>query len=278
VFVPQVSSARIHDRRTWLVVHPKGLVARREGDHIVFLTDEDIAALNLVADTAHRLGTLDDSDVLTIPITGRIEAPFELFGLRHIASMLEARLFGVVGRAMHACDWLSTSRFCGRCGAPTKPKENERCMECTACGLTIYPRISPAIITLVRKGDLALLASNAKFPGGFYSTLAGFAEIGESLEETLIREVKEETGVTVTNVRYFGSQPWPFPNSLMIGFTAEWESGEIEIDPKELSDAQWFSADKLPMIPPPLTIARALIDAWIDEVTNAGTRGTRSTT
>jgi NAD+ diphosphatase len=130
----------------------------------------------------------------------------------------------------------------------------------------MYPRISPAIITLVRKGDLALLASNAKFPGAFYSTLAGFAEIGESLEETLIREVHEEAGVKVNHVRYFGSQPWPFPNSLMIAFTAEHESGEIKIDPNELSDAKWYSIAELPMIPPPLSIARQLINAWIADV------------
>ncbi len=267
VFVPQVASALVHERRTWLVVHPKGLVAKREGEGITLLSDDDIAALGLSRDDAHRLGSLDDSDALTIPIGGRIEPPFELFGLRMLAGMLEQDLFGVVGRAMHACDWLTTSKFCGRCGTPAKRKESERSMECPACGLTTYPRISPAIITLVRKGDLALLASNAKFPGVFYSTLAGFADIGESLEETLVREVKEETGVNVKNVRYFGSQPWPFPNSLMIGFTAEWESGEIVIDPNELADAKWFAADALPAIPPPLSIARRLIDAWVEEVT-----------
>lgn len=137
---------------------------------------------------------------------------------------------------------------------------------CPSCALHVYPRISPAIITLVRKGDLALLASNANFSGAFYSTLAGFAEIGESLEETLVREVREEVGVAVKDVRYFGSQPWPFPNSLMIAFTADWESGEIVIDPAELSDAKWFRADELPMIPPPMSIARRLIDAWVTEV------------
>jgi NAD+ diphosphatase len=267
VFVPQVSSELVCERRTWLVIHAKGLVARREGERIALLSDEDVAAIGLAREDAHRLGTLDDTDALTIPIGGRIEPPFELFGLRMLAGMLEAELFSVVGRAMHTCDWLTTSRFCGRCGSPTKRKESERCMECPACGLATYPRISPAIITLVRKGDLALLASNAKFPGVFYSTLAGFAEIGESLEETLIREVKEEAGVDVKDVRYFGSQPWPFPNSLMIGFTAEWESGEIVIDETELSDAKWFAADALPVIPPPLSIARRLIDAWIEEVT-----------
>lgn len=265
-FVPQSGAKHEHERRTWFVVHPKGLVARREGERIVFPTDDEITALGLRAEDAHRLGSLDETDACVVPITGRIEAPFELFALRSLAALLDASLFGVTGRAMHTADWLTTSRFCGRCGTKTEPLENERAMACPSCKLHFYPRISPAIITLVRKGDLALLASNAKFPGIFYSTLAGFAEIGESLEETLVREVQEEAGVTVGNVRYFGSQPWPFPNSLMIAFTAEWEAGEIVIDPNELSDAKWFDIDDLPVIPPPLSIARQLIDAWIAEV------------
>lgn len=266
IFAPQVDPRPAHDRRTWFVVHPKGLVARRDGERIVFPSDDDVAALGLRREDAHRLGSLDDTDALVVPIGGRIEAPFELFALRALAATLDASLFGVAGRAMHTADWLTTSRFCGRCGTKTERLAHERAMGCPACKLHLYPRISPAIITLVRKGDLALLASNAKFPGAFYSTLAGFAEIGESLEETLVREVREEAGITVGEVRYFGSQPWPFPNSLMIGFTAEWRAGEIEIDPAELSDAKWFDVDELPMVPPPLSIARQLIDAWIAEV------------
>jgi NAD+ diphosphatase len=267
VFVPQVSAAAEFGRRSWFVVHPSGLVARREGVRVLLPTDEDVAALGLRLEDGHRLGTLDDSDAFAVPCAGDIAAPLEILSLRMLAALLDPTLFGVAGRAMHTADWLTTSRFCGRCGTATQRVETERCMACPACQLHVYPRISPAIITLVRKGDLALLASNAKFPRPFYSTLAGFADIGESLEETLVREVREEAGVNVTNVRYFGSQPWPFPNSLMIAFTADWESGEIVVDPSELSDAKWFAADALPMIPPPVSIARRLIDAWIADVT-----------
>lgn len=270
-FTPETSLTPKHSRRTWMVVHPKGLVGRRDGERVVFPTDEEVTNLGAQMIEAHRLGTLDDSDVLAVPISGHIEPPFELFGLRALASIVPRDLFGVIGRAMHACDWLTTSRFCGRCGARGVSVENERCRVCPECDLRMYPRISPAIITLVRRGDQALLANNAQFPGAFYSTLAGFADIGESLEETLIREVKEEVGVTVKNVRYFGSQPWPFPNSLMIAFTAEWESGNITIDPAEIADAQWFEVDNLPTLPPPLSIARSLIDAWIASV--AASRG-----
>lgn len=267
-FVPSTSQAREHGGTTWFVVHEKGLVARREGERLVLPGDDEIARWGLAAAGAHRLGSLDDTDALAVPIAGAIEAPFAPLPLRAMAAFVDATRFAVVARALHAVDWLTKSRFCGRCGAATTPARAERCMHCPSCGLDIYPRISPAIITLVRKGDLALLASNAKFPGAFYSTLAGFADIGESLEETLVREVKEEAGVTVGDLRYFGSQPWPFPNSLMIAFFAEWQSGEIEIDRTELSDAKWFSVDDLPPIPPSLSIARQLIDAWIADVTS----------
>lgn len=283
-FVPEISSTAKHAERTWLVIHPKGLVARREGDRLVFPTDEEVLLLaraegalpirtrgsaapdETVERERHRLGSLDSRDVFALPLGGAIAPPFETFALRALAALLAPALFAVVGRAMHACDWLTTSRFCGRCGTATNRSATERCAVCPACQLHVYPRISPAIITLVRKGDLALLANNAKFPGAFYSTLAGFADIGESLEETLVREVREEVGVTVRNVRYFGSQPWPFPNSLMVAFTAEYDSGEILIDPTEIADAQWFAADALPMLPPPLSIARRLIDDWLANV------------
>jgi NAD+ diphosphatase len=266
VFAPKVSAAREHERQTWFVIHPKGLVARRDGERIILPTEEEVTSFGIGIADAHRLGTLDDSDAFAVPFSGDVIAPFEILGLRMLAALLDSALFGVAGRAFHAADWLTTSRFCGRCGAATNRVESERCMACPSCRLHVYPRISPAIITLVRKGDLALLASNAKFPGSFYSTLAGFADIGESLEETLVREVREEVGIDITNVRYFGSQPWPFPNSLMIAFTAEWAAGEIAVDKNEISDAKWFAADALPMIPPPFSIARRLIDAWVDEV------------
>lgn len=267
MFVPSGSHKHEYERRTWIVVHPKGLVARQVDGHVVFPTDDEISALGLRTADAQRIGTLDGTDVLAVPFDRRVEPPFDLLGLRMLGGLLDPQLFGVVGRAMHTCDWLTTNRYCGRCGTATTRMENERCMACPKCRLHFYPRISPAIITLVRKGDLALLVSNAKFPGVFYSALAGFSDIGESLEETLAREVLEEVGLTVTNVRYFGSQPWPFPSSLMIAFTADWSAGDIVIDPSEISDAKWFSANALPMLPPPLSIARTLIDAWLADVT-----------
>jgi NAD+ diphosphatase len=169
----------------------------------------------------------------------------------------------VAGRAVQLVEWARTHRFCGRCGTPTVQQVGERAMRCPACGLLAFPRIAPAMITLVTRGDAVLLARGVQFQGPMYSCLAGFVEPGESLEGAVVREVREEVGIEVGDVRYWGSQPWPFPHSLMVGFTATWESGEIDIDPAEIVDAQWFRRDEMPPIPPSISIARKLIDAWL---------------
>ena len=139
----------------------------------------------------------------------------------------------------------------------------ERAKLCPACGLTTYPRISPAIIVAVTKGDTLLLARGHRHPPGFYSVLAGFVEPGETLEETVRREVREEVSLEVDDIRYFGSQPWPFPDSLMVAFTASYASGEITLEELEIADAGWYTAANLPLVPPPISIARSLIDAFV---------------
>jgi NAD+ diphosphatase len=253
--------------RAWFVVHPQGLVVRQEGERTSLPTDADAAALGVVASDAMFFGRLDGADALTVECpASEVTPPLAIVGLRGLAASLGAETFAVAGRAMHLVDWSTTSRFCGRCGTKTEPVPHERSMKCPKCALTQYPRIAPAIIVLIRRGDRALLARNGRFPVPFFSTLAGFSEIGESLEETVAREVGEEVGVAVTNIRYFGSQPWPFPHSLMIGFTADWASGEIAVDGEEIAEANWFDATALPLVPPRLSIARRLIDAWVDEI------------
>jgi NAD+ diphosphatase len=174
------------------------------------------------------------------------------------------------GRAVQLVEWARTHRFCGRCATPTEPADGQRAMRCPACGLLAFPRLAPAMITLVTRGDdgpqqEALLARGVQFRLPMFSCLAGFVEPGESLEGAVAREVREEVGITVGDVRYRGSQPWPFPHSLMIGFRARYVSGELLLDETEISEAGWYRRDDLPPIPPGISIARRLIDEWIAE-------------
>ena len=178
--------------------------------------------------------------------------------------------WAVAGRAVQLAEWARTHRFCGRCATPTEQSANDRSMKCPACGLPAYPRLAPAMITLITRGEPGpdqqiLLAQGVQFRGPMYSCLAGFVEPGESLEEAVVREVREEVGIEVGSVEYRGSQPWPFPHSLMVGFRAVWTGGEIVCEPSEIVDAQWYTRDALPSIPPPISIARRLIDAWLSE-------------
>ena len=207
------------------------------------------------------LGELDGA-----PCFARVGEPpagSEPVPLRQLFGVLTDDEFAVAGRALGLIAWDLDHRYCGRCASPTARSASERARTCTSCGHTAYPRISPAIITLVERDGRALLARNARTKMPFFSTLAGFVEVGETLEECVAREVREEAGIEIADVRYFGSQPWPFTGSLMVGFTARWASGELAPDPTELADAAWFAPGELPTIPPKLSIARALIDDFV---------------
>lgn len=194
-------------------------------------------------------------------------AAVDLFGYFSIASAGEWLL---AGRAVQTVEWTRTHRFCGRCATPTEPSTGERGLKCPACDLVVYPRVAPAMITLVTRGEPgpdqeALLARGVRFPMPMYSCLAGFVEPGEDLEGAVIREVKEEVGVDVDDVRYVGSQPWPFPHSLMVGFRVNYVGGDIVCEEAEIMDADWYRKDDLPMIPPEISIAGKIIQAWIAE-------------
>jgi NAD+ diphosphatase len=187
-------------------------------------------------------------------------------GLRTLFSVLDDRHFALAGRALQLVDWDRTHQYCGRCGTPTEPKRDERVRVCPACKLAAYPRVAPAVMALVKREKQILLARSPHFPPGMYSALAGFAEPGESLEQCLAREVAEEVGVQISNIRYFASQSWPFPHSLMIAFVCEWESGEIRPQASEIDDAKWFEVLQLPKLPSKISIARRLIDAVTAEI------------
>lgn len=181
--------------------------------------------------------------------------------LRAIFQLAGPETFALAGRATQLLDWQSHHRFCGQCGTPTTMKTGELAMQCPSCGLLAYPRISPAVMVLVRDGDRLLLARSPHFKPGVFSALAGFVEPGETLEECAVREVREEVGIEIANLRYFHSQPWPFPNSLMVAFFADYAGGTITPDPKEIEAADWFALAALPLLPEPISISRRLIDA-----------------
>jgi len=199
-----------------------------------------------------------------LPVDFQPPPGFELLGLRALFDRIPAELFRVAGTALQKVEWLRTHGFCSRCGSPTERHPVHQAMACTACGHLHFPRLSPAVIVLVERGREMLLARSPHFPPGMYSTLAGFVEPGESLEEAIHREVLEEVGVEVTDLRYFGSQPWPFPHSLMIGFVARWAGGEIDLDEHEIEDARWFTPEELPpALPTTFSIARRLVDDFL---------------
>ncbi|AOS97681.1 NADH pyrophosphatase [Microbulbifer aggregans] len=180
-------------------------------------------------------------------------------GLRGLLGQVSELEFSLAGRAVQVINWDLDHRFCGRCGAPTDYYGNERARCCTGCHLTVYPRISPCVIMLVTRGEECLLARHTHHKHGLFTALAGFIEAGESAEEALAREVREEVGLQVGATRYVGSQPWPFPGQLMLGYLADWAGGDVSPDVEEISEAAWFRFDQLPEIPPPETLSGQLI-------------------
>jgi NAD+ diphosphatase len=214
------------------------------------------------------LGRLAGSDCWAAELPKDAAAPAGLSweGLRTLFSVLEDAQFALAGRALQLVDWDRTHRYCGRCGTLTEPKAQERVRVCPACKLSAYPRVAPAVMALVRRGRELLLARGPHFPPGMYSALAGFVEPGESLEQCLAREVAEEVGVQISNIRYFASQSWPFPHSQMIAFICDWKSGEIRPQAGEIEEANWFEVLQLPKLPSKISIARRLIDAVVEEI------------
>jgi NAD+ diphosphatase len=243
----------------------RDLLVLEEGAALRVPTAAELAALGLPAVRQHDLGLLDGRKCTAVELAEDAVLPDHTaaINLRRVWSSLGESDFRRAGRAVQIVEWDRSHQFCGRCGGPTERVDGETARRCPRCRVSLYPRISPAIIVLVTRGDTALLGRSTRFPGRMYSTLAGFVEAGETLEEAVSREIREEANIDVRNIRYFGSQPWPFPDSLMIGFTAEHASGEARADPTELADVGWFTIDALPPVPPRLSIARAMIDDWV---------------
>ncbi|MDD1701492.1 MAG: NAD(+) diphosphatase [Methanoregula sp.] len=206
----------------------------------------------------------------------QIDAPLPegrvLLGIKDLYGRIPDADLAIASFAVRMIRFARTHRFCGRCGHETVPVLLERAKKCPACGQVFYPRISPAILVLISRGDEVLLARSPRFPAGMYSIIAGFVESGETVEQAVRREVLEEVGITIKNIRYVASEPWPFPDSLMLGFVADYDDGEITIDGTEIVAAGWFGRDSLPELPKRMSLSRALIDRWAEGTDITGSK------
>ena len=272
-FISSISSstppAEPSQRSWWFAFVRNKLLVHSQGDKHQIPYLKSLSEIGLSPLRTQFLGTLDARPCYSAELSQDAVIPPEMAiqGLRDLSGRLDDDLFALGGRAFQIMEWDRTHQYCGHCATPMTQLIGDRAKRCPNCELVNYPRLSPAIIVLISRGEDVLLARAPRFPSSMFSVLAGFVEPGESLEETLIREVREEVGIEVKDIRYFGSQPWPFPNSLMIGFTAVYAGGEITIEPAEIAEAAWFNKHDLPNIPPKLSIARQLIDWFVTQET-----------
>ena len=254
------------DPAWWFLISDDNVLVQQTSSGVSIPRALNPIELGLTVLRQHYLGRLDGCHCYAAEMAEGATPPqgMNFEGLRKIYGRLNEDLFALAGRALQIIDWDRTHGFCGRCGSETRTHATERAKECQKCGLLHFPRLAPAIIVLVRRDREILLARARRFTTPMYSTLAGFVEPGETLEEAVMREVKEESGITVKDIHYFGSQPWPFPHSLMIGFTANYASGQIALNDEENIDVGWFTPGNLPLqLPSEMSIARMLIDSFL---------------
>lgn len=204
----------------------------------------------------------DGIQVVTYQLDQPISSALTPFPLRQTFYKLPKDLYLAAGKCQELLYWDANTKFCGVCGAPMK-MHTEISKHCTECGKEIWPQLATAVIVLIHRGDEVLLVRAKNFRTDFYGLVAGFVETGETLEEAVAREAMEETGIAIKNIRYFGSQPWPYPCGLMVGFHADYAGGEIHLQHSEIAKGGWFRRDQLPTIPEKLSIARMLLDDWL---------------
>ncbi len=265
-FIPEITTKKEPaETDLFFIFFGKEMLVQDRGGTLHVPTRADLAGLIESLEVEIFIGSLGATSCYTaIAKTDSVPSGYHFSQLRPIFFNCKEEYRSPLSTAVLVKDWAVNTRYCGRCGAKTEPRENEWCASCPQCGYVAYPRMSPAVIVAVLKEGKILLAHNRRFPSSqMYSLIAGFVEPGESLEGTVHREILEETGLTVKNIRYFSSQCWPFPDSLMVGFVAEYASGELTLE-DELEDAGWFSKDTMPKVPDKGPISRKIIDWYLD--------------
>ena len=232
------------------------------------LSANEAAIHDVDLDSAHYIGVYRRQNCYVLQVTEAQIEPAAALGystLRALLGVVSDQHFQMLGRALQITRWHGDHRFCGSCGGQTRIATIERARVCDRCDKRYFPRISPCVICLVTRNGKLLLARHARHKEKLFTTLAGFIEAGESAEEAIQREIREEVAIEVKNIQYVGSQAWPFPGQLMLGFTAEYLRGEIQPDGEEILEAHWFDIEDLPLVPPPGTIAAQLIRRFIEE-------------
>lgn len=256
------------DEDLYFLFQDKMILVKEDMGKVIIPTFKEINNLIDGLEIMYHLGKLNEVNCFCGEINSCVKVSGELkfIPLRQGSSLIDKDIFSVCGRAAQIIHFHKTNKFCGVCGGENEFVGYEFAMKCSKCGYMSYPQVCPAIIVGITRENTILLANNKNFPKGLHSNVAGFVDVNETLEEAVKREVLEEVNIRVKNIKYFSSQPWPYPNSIMIGFIAEYDGGEIKVDGKEIMHADWYSKDNLPILPDENTIARKIIDEILNNV------------
>lgn len=269
VFEPAVKPLHREEAEDfWFLFRDNQLMVLKDEEKVLVPRKKDIEKLNISIYNIQYMGIYSHCNCHCGEIVDDVnEANVEFIDLRTLSKLADKNVYTLGSKANLLLNWLKANQHCGICGGEMyqKDSQSERAMVCTNCGNTTWPRTSPAIIVAVTKGDKLLLAHNRYFPEGKYSVIAGFVEYAETFEECVKREVYEEVGIKVKNIKYFGSQPWPYPNSMMVGFTAEYLEGDIKVDGEEIVHANWFTKEEVAeMYSESISIGSELMDWFIN--------------